>query len=51
METKQEREQRKQIWIARATAHFDTPAIRKEASDMFEKANKIKGGDKPVGKE
>ena len=39
-ETKKERLERKAIWIARATAHYDTPEIRKEASDMFDEANK-----------
>lgn len=40
-ETQQERAQRKAIFIARATKHFDTPKIRKEASEMFDKANPI----------
>lgn len=38
-ETQKERELRKSTFIARATSHFDTPEIRKEASDMFEDAN------------
>lgn len=33
------REERKAIFIAKATTHFDTPEIRKEAEEMFEKAN------------
>ena len=39
-ESKEERAARKAKWIARATAHLDTPRIRKEASDMFEERNK-----------
>lgn len=39
-ETKEKRAERKSIWIARATAHFDAPEIRKEAGEKFEKANK-----------
>lgn len=39
-ETDEELQRRKSIWIARATSHFDSPEIRKEASDMFDKANK-----------
>lgn len=38
-ETKEEREQRKAIFIQRATALYDTPQIRKEAEEMFEKMN------------
>lgn len=38
------RKERKSQWIARTTAHFDTPEIRKEAEEMFEKANP----DQPV---
>ncbi len=41
-ETKQERAQRKAIYIGRATAHYDTPQIRKEASEKWEEANKEK---------
>lgn len=40
-ETKEERAERKAIWMGRATAHFDTPKIRKEASEKWEEANKI----------
>lgn len=40
METKEERAERKAIWMEKATAHFDTPEIRQEASDKFEEANK-----------
>lgn len=39
IETKEDRAQRKAIWIARATSHFDTDEIRKEASDIFEEKN------------
>jgi hypothetical protein len=39
-ETLEERKQRKSLFISKATAHFDTPAIRKEAEEMWEKANK-----------
>ena len=39
-ETNEQRNKRKSIWIAKATAHFDTPKIRKEADKMFEKKNK-----------
>ena len=38
-ETPEEREQRKAIYIARATSHFDTPEIRKEAEDKWNEAN------------
>ena len=40
-ETTKERRERKAQWLARATAHFDTPEIRKDAGEMFEKANPI----------
>lgn len=33
-------EERKIIFIARATRHFDTPEIREEAARMFDEANK-----------
>lgn len=33
--------ERKAIWMAKTTAHFDSKKIRKEASDMFDKANEI----------
>lgn len=36
-----DRAQRKATWMGRATSHMDTPRIRKEASDKFEKANPI----------
>ena len=39
MKKETDREQRKRIWIERATSHFDSPKIRKEAEEMFEKAN------------
>ncbi len=39
-ETAEERQMRKATWMARATAHFDTPEIRKEAEDRWEEANK-----------
>lgn len=39
VETKEERAERKAIYIAKATSHFDSPEIRKEASDKWEKAN------------
>jgi hypothetical protein len=39
-ETDEEREERKAQFIARATAHFDSPQIRKEASDKWEESNK-----------
>lgn len=35
----QEQELRKATFIARATRHFDTPEIRKEASEMWDKHN------------
>lgn len=38
-ETQEERELRKSTYIAKATAHFDSPQIRKEASDKWEKSN------------
>lgn len=41
-ETKEQREERKAIYLARATAHFDTPEIRKEASNKWEEANEAK---------
>lgn len=41
METKQEREQRKSLFVARATALYDTPEIRKEAEQKWEGANII----------
>ena len=41
-ETPKRRAERKSVFIGRATAHFDTAQIRKEASDLWEKANKIK---------
>lgn len=34
-------QRRKAIWMAKATAHMDTPEIRKEASDTFDKENPI----------
>ena len=40
MTNEEEKAFRKAIWIAKATAHFDTPQIRKEASDMFDERNK-----------
>lgn len=36
---KKERAERKALWIARATAHFDSPQIRRQAAAMFEKKN------------
>lgn len=39
IETTEEREIRKSVWLQKATTHFDTPEIRKEAEEMFEKAN------------
>lgn len=41
-ETTEQRAQRKAAWIARATSHFDTPEIRKEAAEQWEAANKEK---------
>ena len=38
-ETLEERADRKAIWIARVTKHFDSPELRKEANDIFEKQN------------
>lgn len=38
-ETEGERRARKALYIARCTAHFDTPQIRKEASVAWDKAN------------
>lgn len=38
-ETKEEREQRKQIFIQKATSHLDSPELRKEAEELFEKQN------------
>jgi hypothetical protein len=32
--------ERKSLFIARATAHFDTPEIRKQAGEKWEEANK-----------
>ena len=40
METKQERAERKSIFIARATSHFDSPKIRRQASRKWERANR-----------
>lgn len=40
-ETLKQRKERKAIWIARTTSHYDTPEIRREASEMFEKANPL----------
>lgn len=37
---KKERAERKARFIAKTTAKFDTPRIRKEASNKFEKGNK-----------
>lgn len=34
---KDEKQLRKSIWMAKATAHFDSPQIRKEAEEIFEK--------------
>ena len=34
------RAERKALWMAKATAHFDSPEIRKEAEEMFETRNK-----------
>lgn len=42
METPEELAQRKSIFMARATSHFDSPKLRREASKMFDKANGIK---------
>ena len=39
-ESKKQRAERKAFFIAYATRHFDTPRIRKEASEKFDKANK-----------
>ncbi len=36
-----DREERKAKWISKATAHFDTPEIRREALEMFDKANPL----------
>lgn len=41
METKEERQNRKQLFITRATALYDTPEIRKEAEQKWEGANII----------
>lgn len=38
-ETKEQREARKRRWIEKATSHYDSPELRKEAEEMFEKAN------------
>lgn len=38
-ESKEERELRKQMYISRVTSHFDTPKLRKEAEEKFEKEN------------
>ena len=38
-ETPEERKQRKQQFISRATAHFDSPELRLEAEELFEKQN------------
>jgi hypothetical protein len=35
------RAERKAIWLQKATAHFDSPKIRKEAEKMFEDANPL----------
>lgn len=36
MQLTQEERERKAIFISYATRHYDTPEIRKEASDMFD---------------
>ncbi len=33
------RKERLAIWVEKATAHFDTPQIRKEAIEIFNKQN------------
>ena len=40
-ESLKDREQRKANWIARATAHMDSPRIRREAEEIFNKRNPI----------
>lgn len=37
----EQREERKALWLAKATQHFDTPKIRREAIKIFNKANSI----------
>mgnify|MGYP007044012481 CR=1 FL=1 len=41
-ENKQQQKNHKAIFIARATRHFDTPEIRKEASEMWDDKNGVK---------
>lgn len=40
-ERDKERESRKSIWMSKATQHFDTPKIRKQALAIFNKYNPI----------
>ena len=44
-ETTKQYEERKSIFIARATKHFDTPKIRRQAEKLFNKANKENGNN------
>lgn len=45
-ETTEERAERKAIWMARATAHIDTPRIRREAEAKWAKANLPNNGER-----
>jgi hypothetical protein len=40
-ETLKDRQVRKSTFIARATKHFDSPELRKEAAELFEKSNPL----------
>jgi len=42
-ETPEERLQRRSTFIAFATRHLDTPEIRKEAGEMWDRVNPING--------
>ncbi len=40
-EEQDKREERKSLFIQKATAHFDSPELREEAAEMFDKRNPI----------
>lgn len=40
-ESNKDRQDRKSTFIARATKHFDSPELRKEAAELFEKSNPL----------
>jgi hypothetical protein len=44
-ETPEQRAQNKANYIARATSHFDSPKIRKEAAEQWEAANPISSNE------